>query len=503
MKTVFCAALATETNTFGPLPTEERHFEEWFLYRSGEHPNSGPTLFTAPLWVARQRAKELNWNIVEGLCAAAFPSGRTTKNTYEGLRDELLEDLRTALPVDIVLLGLHGAMAADGYDDCEGDLLEKVRSLVGDETVIAAELDPHCHLTRQMVDAADLLLAFHDYPHTDAEERAERLIELAHRTSIAEIAPVTAVSDARMSTQFFTKVGPGLALTQSMKAHECASPVLAASLGHSFASGDVADMTVQSWVITDGCRETAIRVAEEIRDAAWAIKETSGADRADLNKAVNTIRSSTGLVVLAEGADNPGGGAPCDATDLIRDLWVADIGAIAAGPIWDPIAVDVAIARGEGAKFDLRVGGKASVMSGTPLDLSVEVLKVTRGATQSFGGSEWPMGDMVGIRAGNLELALTTVRNQAFTPEIFEQTGIAIDQQKVLVLKSNHHFYDAFAPLAETVLYMGTPGVAVCDPLDAKYSSVRRPLWPLDPENDARAAQSTYVKTPLVQRIKT
>lgn len=495
MKTVFCAALATETNTFGPLPTERRHFEEWFLYRAGEHPETGPTLFTAPLWVARRRASDLDWTVVEGLCAAAFPSGRTTRQTYEALRDELLDDLRAAMPVDIVLLGLHGAMAADGYDDCEGDLLLRVRDIVGANAIIGVELDPHCHLTEAMTEASDLMLAFHDYPHTDAEERAERLVDLVHATSEGRINPVTAVADARMSAQFFTKVGSGLSLTNHLKALENDGSALATSLGHSFASGDVADMTVKAWVITDGCEPSARQMAEDIRDRAWSIRETAGADRASAKEAIEKIKSTNGLIVLAEGTDNPGGGAPCDSTNLIRDIWVEDVGPIAAGPIWDPIAVEIAIARGQGARFDIRVGGKASTMSGSPLDLSVEVLKITRGAVQNFGGSEWPMGDMVGLRAGNLELALTSVRNQAFTPEIFEQTGIDLSDKRAVILKSNHHFYDAFEPLADEVLYMGVAGVAVCDPLDAQYTKINRPLWPLDPAEEARAAQSTFIKS--------
>lgn len=494
MKTVFCAALATETNTFGPLPSERRHFEEWFLYRAGEHPQTGSTLFTAPLWIARQRASEYGWKIKEGLCAAAFPSGRTTKATYEALRDELLGDLSAAMPVDIVLLGLHGAMAADGYDDCEGDLLKRVRSMVGPSAIIGAELDPHCHLSREMVEAADLLVAFHDYPHTDSIERAEKLVALAKAASEGLIRPVTAVADARMSTQFFTKREPAASLVKAMKTFEQGGGALAASLGHSFASGDVADMTVQVWVITDGDPDAAVTMADKLRDHAWAIRETAGAERCSAAEAIEIIRQTQGLVVLAEGSDNPGGGAPSDATGLIRDLMQAEIAGVAVGPIWDPIAAGIAIARGPGAVFDLRVGGKASALSGTPLDLQVEVITITKNAVQQFGGSVWPMGDMVGLRAGNLELALSTFRNQAFTPEIFAQTGIRLDNKRAVIVKSNHHFNDAFAPLAERIVYMKTPGVAVSDPCEVSYRRIRRPLWPIDSADAAKGAQTTYVK---------
>src|SRR5687767_4542037 len=118
---VFTAALATETNTFGPMPTGLESFRK---LRGSDVPPQG-TMFSGPSCIARRRAAELGWTVIQGLVAEAMPSGTITRAAYESLRDELLEDLRAALPVDLVLLGLHGAMVAQGYDDCEGDLLAR------------------------------------------------------------------------------------------------------------------------------------------------------------------------------------------------------------------------------------------------------------------------------------------------------------------------------------------------------------------------------------------
>lgn len=494
MTRVFCAALATETNTFGPLPTERRHFEEWFLYPAGAHPDDGPTLFTGPLWAARQRAQDWGWEVVEGLCAAAFPSGRTVRKVYEDLRDELLSDLRAAGRVDIVLLGLHGAMCADGYDDCEGDLLARVRDCVGPDAIVGVELDPHCHLTSQMIDAADILSAFQEYPHTDALERAEHLVALCRRAHEGEISPVTAIADVRASAQYFTKEPPALELVNAMKRAEAEGRVLSASLGHSFASGDVADMGVKAWVITDNDPATAEAVAGELADMAWDIRETAGADRQTIDEVLAGLDGVDKPVVLAEGADNPGGGAPCDATDVLRALMAAGVGPFAAGPIWDPMAVDICCAKGVGARFALRLGGKASALSGLPLDLDVEVLSITENAKQRFGGGSVPLGVLVGLRAGDAHLAVASVRNQALTREVFTQAGIDLAHMRVILVKSNHHFRDDFAPIAGTVMYLQSQGVAVCDPVGVPYRAVARPLWPLDPADEARAARSITIK---------
>ncbi|WP_131798565.1 M81 family metallopeptidase, partial [Achromobacter insolitus] len=168
---IFTGALATETNTFSPLPTGLAAFKSREYLPAGTHPDH-MTFYAGPLWAARQRAREMGWTLVEGLVASAQPGGTTTRAAYETLRDELLADLRAALPVDMVLLGLHGAMVADGYDDCEGDILRRVREIVGPDVVVGAELDPHAHLSPLMVQQATVLVLFKEYPHIDVLERA-------------------------------------------------------------------------------------------------------------------------------------------------------------------------------------------------------------------------------------------------------------------------------------------------------------------------------------------
>ena len=119
---IFSGSLATETNTFSPIPTGLSAYRARGYYPAGQHPDR-MQMFSGPLWAARQRAVGKDWTLIEGMTAGATPAGVTTRHAYETLRDELLEDLRRAGKVDIALFGLHGAMVADGYDDCEGDLL--------------------------------------------------------------------------------------------------------------------------------------------------------------------------------------------------------------------------------------------------------------------------------------------------------------------------------------------------------------------------------------------
>ena len=141
MTRVFTAALATEINTFSPLPIDMESFREQLLARPGEHPDR-PSAVTGPIIAARHHAPTAGWTLIEGTAASSAPGGMLNRATYETLRDEILDQMAAALPLDAVILGLHGAMVAHGYDDCEGDLLQRARRRVGPGVVIAAEFDP-------------------------------------------------------------------------------------------------------------------------------------------------------------------------------------------------------------------------------------------------------------------------------------------------------------------------------------------------------------------------
>src|SRR5271168_3058543 len=194
---LFSATLATETNTFSPLPTSLAAYEESVFYRPGEHPTDAPGMCTAPLFVARHRVAAEGFTLIEGSCFAASPAGTTNRADYEFMRDEILAQAQAAMPLDGVLLGLHGAMVAHGYDDVEGDIIERVRAVVGTRCVIGVELDPHCHLTVKRVQLADIIILYKEFPHTDVVDRAEDLLTLVLRTIRGEVKPVMSMYDCR------------------------------------------------------------------------------------------------------------------------------------------------------------------------------------------------------------------------------------------------------------------------------------------------------------------
>jgi microcystin degradation protein MlrC len=483
---LFTACLGTETNSFSPIPTGMSIFEGAMLVRGGQHGDK-PSLFGLPLVVWRDRASALGWTVAEGLAAFATPAGDTTRATFEALRDEILDDLRRAMPVDAVLLNLHGAMIADGYPDAEGDLLARVRALVGPGVLVAAELDLHCHLTQQKVSSADLLVIFKEYPHVDVAQRAHELFTLVERTLAGEIRPVMAMHDCAMLGVYPTTREPMSEIVASMKAMERELGVLSVSLAHGFPWGDTPEVGTRALVVADRDPALATRQACALGERVWAAREAMVPPFVTIEQAIDRVlqHAPDGRpFVLADTADNPGIGAAGDSTFLLRRLIERGAGGFALSPLWDPVATALAFDAGVGARFDLRFGGKLGPSSGDAIDARVEVKGLTRGAWQPFGGTQAPLGNMAWLRLGGasdataIDVVVNDYRMQSFHPDCFRVAGIDPTRPRALVVKSTQHFHAGFAPIAREVLYVSAPGAGSMDMAALPYRRVTRPLWP-------------------------
>ena len=482
---VFSATLATETNTFAPMPTGLAGFKERGYYKAGQHPDH-MSFFAGPLWAARQRGKAQGWTLIEGMVAGAQPSGTTTRAAYEALRDELLADLQAALPVDMVLLGLHGAMVADGYDDCEGDLLQRVRAIVGPKVVVGAELDPHNHLSEAMVQNADLLVAFKEYPHTDILERALELVDLCQAKVEGRLQPRAAVADTGGLVVMHTSRQPARGFVDRIQALEGKDGILSISISHGFPWGDVPDMGTKVLVYSDarvdadGTRGAAL--ARQLADELTALRHALDVPMPGIDEALDqALAFEGGPVVLADGADNPGGGAPGDSTFILQRLLERGIGNAVVGPLWDPVAARIAFEAGAGATLNLRIGGKIGPLSGAPLDLRVTVQAV-QPELMMTGLADTPtaMGDSAVVRCQGVDILLCSLRNQAMGSDVFTNIGVDLGAKKIIVVKSSQHFYASFSKLAKNVIYVAAPGAVTVDLKTLPYQKIRRPKWPID-----------------------
>ena len=491
---IFTASLATETNTFSPVPTDRASFEMAFYAAPGEHPDT-PTLCSSPIVALRRRAAADGIDLVEGTATWAEPGGLLQRAAYEGLRDEILGQLRAAMPVDGVVLGLHGAMVAQGYDDCEGDLLEHIRAIVGPDIIVAAELDPHSHLTAKRVANSDVLAAFLEFPHTDFYERGEHVVDLAIRAIRGDIKPVISTFDCRMIEVFPTSREPMRSFVDRIKALEGSDRVLSVSLIHGFMAGDVPELGTHMMVVTDDDRAAGDALARRLGLEIFSLRGQTmmpqfGIDEG-LDRAAKLAATKPGKpVVVADTWDNPGGGVAGDGTLILRRIIGRGMEDVAVATIWDPIAVTFCLAAGDGARIQLRFGGKAGPDGGAPIDAMVDVIRATPESWQSFGASRVTLGPAALVRlvGTKIDVILNTNRTQTFEPDIFTNLGINPMAKAMLLVKSTNHFHAGFAPIAAEIVYIDAGAPYPSNPRVTVYRKLDRPIWPRveDPHGLAR-----------------
>lgn len=470
----FTATLGTEVDPSSPIPTGWRAFRETMLWRPGEHPGQ-PTEATGALWACRRRAAERGWTVVEGTCAYAMPGGPVPQPVYEALRDEILGQLRAAMPLDVVALGLHGAMLADATLDCEGDLLARAREIVGPQVALGALLDCHAHHGAARQQAADILVYFKAYPHDDYVERGEELLELLERTRLGRIRPVMHATACRMLAGFPTRTEPMRSFVARMRALE-QGRVLSVSLVHGFPAADVPDAGAQVLVVTDGDEALARETGRVLAHELFALRHRLRQPRRPMLEVLHeALARGERPMLLADVDDNPGGGAPGDATAVLAMLLEQRVDQACLGPLWDPQAVRFCFDAGVGAELALRIGGKVGPASGLPLDVRARVLALRADHAQVVRGVRAPLGDCAAVRVDGVEVVLSSVRDQAYEPGLFTGLGIDCAARRLIVVKSAQQYHLGFDAIAPASLALRAPERPA-----RSYTRLNRPMWPLD-----------------------
>jgi len=266
--------------------------------------------------------------------------------------------------------------------------------------------------------------------------------------------------------------------TAAMEGH---GGVLSVSIVHCFPYADVPELSGRILVITDGDKALADRLATELGEEFVAMRGRTAPEFLDVEAGISAGLEVNGHpVVMADPADNAGGGAPSDNTSILRTLIARRVDNAAIGPIWDPVAVRLCFDAGLGAVFPLRFGGKIGPTSGPPVDATVTVTGLARDCWQSFGPTQVKLGDCACVKIGGVEAVLISNRTQALGLELFRNVGVEPTDKKLLVVKSTNHFMAAFGPIAKKVLYIDADGPISRDYRKIDYRCLQRPIWPLD-----------------------
>ena len=329
---LFLAMMSHETNTFSNLPTDRGQFEARNLHYGGEiveaYRGTG-TCLGGMIEAAASRGATL----IPSVAAAASPAGLVTKDIYGHVKDRMLRDLKAAGTVDGVLLDLHGAMVPEGLDDGEGDLIEAVRHAVGPSVPIAVTLDFHGNLSEAMVRGADLLHGYKTYPHVDMGERGVeatlRLIDIVDK----RLRPTAALRKPPIVPPLGnqgTARGPMRRLYDLAAEMEKDPRVISISIFAGFPLADIPDAGFGVYVVTNDDQALADRLADEIADTAWTHRHEFIHTALPVREAVAKALEAQGKpIVLADMADNTGGGAAGDGTEILREL--VRVGALEIG----------------------------------------------------------------------------------------------------------------------------------------------------------------------------
>ncbi len=375
--------ISYETNTYADTVSGPSGLDRFIVQRGDRMLRArGTETFLGGFLAA---CDEIGAEPVPTLWAFATPSGTITAEAYASLRDELLDRLAAAMPVDAVALELHGAGVVEGIDDLEGDLGTDVRRLVGPDVPIVAALDLHGNVTDEMVEAFDVFFGNQLYPHTDGRERGHEAVATVPLILAGTWAPVTHVEHLPMLLPPATTDpgGPAADMNEVCRAIEGRPGVVDCTVFHGFPYVDVPHVGVHVLVTTHEDRPLAAACAREVGAWIWENRERFHTESHSPDSAVQTARKlvaeGTRPVVVNETCDNPGGGAPGDGTHLLRPMPDANLSDAAFGFVADPEVAAKAHRAGVGATIDVRLGGKHGDLHGPPLEPSCVVRTLTDG----------------------------------------------------------------------------------------------------------------------------
>ncbi len=495
-----------ETNTLNPLATTRQDFEAFGVLRGAELVAQMAETNELGGFIQSLRRWPEQPEIVGLARLPAWPSGRATAETFEWLRRELVESLRQALPVEGVLLALHGALAAEEHPDVEGEILQAVRELAGPAVPIVATLDLHANVTPAMAAAADALVLFHTAPHVDVVETGQRGAAVLHRclaaTSGRAIRPTTAfvkipcvLPAERANTEAAS--GVSVDLKRKLVALEARPEVLTAGIATVQPWLDIPDLGSAVVVTTDGQPELAAQLCRELADELWQRRREYLPELVSIEEAVGKAhKNSAGLVVLSDAADATTSGAPGDSVWILRELLKYDWLRPVLVTVVAPEIVAAAGRLGLGQTWSGRIGGLRDHQFGTRIPLSAEVERLfdARFTLSGHLGRNLPidMGRSVVLRIGQVRIVVTSRSGPHFAPELFQAAGFDPFAAAVVVAKSPCGFRAVYEQRAAAIYSVQAPGCAPPNFWEYPYEQIPRPLWPWDEVADWRAEPAIF-----------
>ncbi len=482
---VAIGSIFTECNHLGGAPTDLAAFQRNELRRGDEILQGCTGTVSGMLSILRQDGTPIAPLLVASTC----PGGPLTPDCYRTLKTELLERLRASLPIQGVLLALHGSATVEDVGDLEGDLIGAVRELIGPRVPIVATLDLHGHVTEAMVQHADALIAWETYPHKDAFSTGERGARLLLDMLAGRCRPAMAMAKVPVLVGgvlgHTEGEGPFADVMRFAKAHEGKDGVLSTSVFLVHPYLDLPDMGGGGLVITDGDMDRAVSLATEIARRYWE-------RRFDLDPPVfapaEAIRHGLeiygGPILLAETADCCGGGAAGDSVATLKELLAVALPGPALVPVVDPEAAALCHRAGEGVPLTLQLGHTLDPRWGEPVTIRGRVARLGDGCFR-YGGGIWEgqeghMGPCAVLESGAVQVLIATHATYDWADEQFRCMGLDARTAKFIVVKNPMNHRLGYAGLYRERFILDTPGPTPAVLHHVEYRRMQRPYYPAD-----------------------
>lgn len=475
-----------ETNTFAPARADLEAFRTPGAFggiRRGERLTRN-TEANLPYAGFINEARAYGWEVVPLTGAGAVPSAQVTQEAYETIAGMIIDDLRAAPPVDAVYLDLHGAMVAEHFDDGEGELLKRVRAVVGPKMPVVVSLDFHANVSREMVELSDALFIYRTYPHVDMAETGKR----AARHLKAMTGGLPRQAKAMRELDFLIPAAGQATATEPLKSiYRHAAALEGTMIGNARISTiamapcfPLADVpmcrpTITVYADTQGAADQA---ADDVATLFAASEGKFAQHLWEPHEGVrHAMAGGAGTFVIADTQDNPGGGGNGDTVGVLRALIEADAQNVLVAHIWDPEVARAAHDVGVGATLNIGLGAKTGWAGETPVEAPWRIEQVNSGETVGTGamGKGWrfKMGPCALLSCRGVRVAVISSKGQCLDQAQVRVFGVEPSSVSILVVKSTVHFRADFEPLAREVLVVKSPGPVFADHNDLTYRKLK------------------------------
>lgn len=421
-------------------------------------------------------------SIVPLLWTSGGAGAEVTDDAFERIAGELLDRLADALPVDAVYLDLHGAMVTETFEDGEGELLRRIRKLVGEKVPVVVSLDYHANVTPDMLEGADALIGYLTYPHTDrfqTGERAARAMEVVLTRGRPSGRHLRKPEFLLPLTEQCTLVDPSRRIVDGSRLVD--GEVLCLSYLAGFPLADIhwcgPSVVAYAWTQEEADR-AAGAMTDAIAEAEQEFSQEMASPEAAVALGIRLAENADKPVIIADVQDNPGAGGSADTTGILSALVAAGARNAVAGFLCDADAALMAHEAGVGASIVLALGGKSGPDGVLPFSGTYRVLALGSGRFRTSGAMsgvrDVDLGPMALLEIGGVEVVVTSKRMQAYDQEPFRHLGVEPRTKSILVLKSTCHFRADFEPMAEAVIIALAPGHCPADPTDYPFRRLRR-----------------------------